>query len=358
MATRLAICGLGQGMDHLEACLENEAIRIVALVDNRENTLDEGRRRIEAVCHHEITPKSYKSLFTLACDDSMKGALDGVILALPHHVYAENWKHIMQLGVSVLKEKPLGRDVAEAIRFLNEAHENNIMLMTAVQRQHHPAYRALRKLLVEPRTVVRSIRIVYGLEPTQSGPATNWRDDTQKSGGGMLIDAGYHMMDLVQFLVGTGHLVSATLTKDKCGREIPCGPKDGEDHCYLTVAKESMLISIECHRSGEKAEHVFVDTEHENGRENGRIELERGTEVFKLTEPSGKVREFCRSWTPALKHQIEKFVENMSNDSLDVQRVAYSQLPVQRIIHDAYALADPFSSGMSDRPRDERREWG
>ena len=356
MATRLAICGLGQGMDHLEACLENEAIRIVALVDDRENTLNEGLKRIEAMYPQEIPPKSYKRLPKLAGDDSMKGELDGVILALPHHVYMTEWDYIMQLGVPVLKEKPLGRNVSEAIYFLHEAHKRDIVLMTAVQRRYHSAYRELRKLIVEPRSVVRSIRIIYRLGRSQSESGKGWRKDTQKSGGGMLLDAGYHMMDLVQFLVGTGQLVSATLTKDVCGREIPCGREDGEDHCYLTVGKDSMLISIECHRSGERAEHVFVDTEHENGRENGRIELERGTEMFKLTEPSGKVREFCGSWKPALKHQIEKFVENISNDSLDVQRVAYSQLPVQRIIHDAYALADPFSFGMSDRPRDERRE--
>ncbi len=175
----------------------------------------------------------------------------------------------------------------------------------------------------------------------------------------MLLDAGYHMVDLVQFLVGTGHLVSATLTKDVRGRgEIPCGPKDGEDHCYLIVSKDSMLISIECHRSEEKAEHVFVDTEHEDSPKIGRIELERGPGMFKLTERSGEVREFCRSWKPALKHQIQKFVENISNPPLDVQKDVYSQLPVQRIIHDAYALADPFSFGTPDRQRDDGSERG
>ena len=358
MATRLAICGLGQGMEHLEACLENEAIRIVALVDRSENKLNEGLKKIEAKYPHEIPPKPYKMLSKLARDRSMKGELDGVILALPHDVYGEEWRHIIQLGVPVLKEKPLGRNVSEAITFLHEAHKSDIVLMTAVQRRYHSAYRELRKLISEPRTVVRSMRIIYRLGRPQSESTKNWRDDTQKSGGGMLLDAGYHMMDLVQFLVGTGHLVSATLTKDVCGREIPCGREDGEDHCYLTVGKDSMLISIECHRSGEKTEHVFVDTEHEDGRENGRIELERRPDMFKLTEPSGKVREFCGRWKSALKHQIEKFVENISNDSLDVQQNAYSQLPVQRIIHDAYALADPFSFGMSERPRDERRERG
>ena len=358
MATRLAICGLGQGMEHLEACLESEAIRIVALVDECENALNEGLKRIEVMYHHKSPPNSYQRLSMLAGDDSTKGELDGVILALPHHVYMKEWDYILQLGVPVLKEKPLGRNVAEAIHFLHKAHKRDIVVMTAVQRRYHSAYRELRELIVEPWSVVRSMRIIYNLGRPQSESGRGWRKDTQKSGGGMLLDAGYHMMDLVQFLVGTGHLVSATLTKDVCGREVPCGREDDEDHCYLTVCKDSMLISIECHRYGEKVEHVFVDTEHESDRENGGIELERRNEMFKLTEPSGKVREFCGRWKPALKQQIEKFVENINNDSLDVQRAAYSQLPVQRIIHDAYALADPFSFGMSERARDERSERG
>ena len=358
MATRLAICGLGQGMDHLEACLESDAIRIAVLVDKCPDTRNVGLKKIEAVYPDKDPPNCYEELHEFVADYSEKDELDGVILALPHDVYGKEWHHIMQLGVPVLKEKPLGRNVSEAITFLHEAHKRDIVLMTAVQRRYHSAYRELRKLIGEPRTMVRSMRIIYRLGRPRSEAAKDWRGDTQKSGGGMLLDAGYHMMDLVQFLVGMGHLVSATLTKDVRGREVPCGREDGEDHCYITVSKDSMLISIECHRSGEKTEHVFIDTEHEDGRENGRIELERGPESFKLTEPSDKVREFCGSWKPALRHQISKFVENMSDDSLNVQQDAYSQLPVQRIIHDAYALADPFSFGMSDLPRDERKEKG
>ena len=357
MATRLAICGLNQGMDHLKACLGNEAIRIVALVDKSRDKREEGLKEIvEAGYPDEELPKSYEKLSELA-PDSPDSKLDGVILALPHHVYGKEWDSIMQLRVAVLKEKPLGRNVSEAIRFLHEAHKENIMLMTAVQRRYHPAYRRLRELLVASPTVVRSIRIIYALGLSASGKnGEDWRKDPEQSGGGMLLDAGYHMMDVVQFLVGTGHLVSATLTKDVCGREVPCGREDGEDHCYLTVSKDSMLISIECHRSREKAEHVFVDIEHE--KESCWIELQRGSEWFKLTDRNGEVSKFHRSWRQALEQQIEKFVENINNDSLDVRQEPYSQLPVQRIIHDAYALADPFSFGMSDRPREEKGEGG
>ena len=96
---------------------------------------------------------------------------------------------------------------------------------------------------------------------------------------------------------------------------------------------------------------MIVDTEDENGQDC-RIELERGPTRFTVTEPSGKVREFERDWRPALKRQIQKFVENISSHSFDI----HSQLPVQRIVHDAYALADQFSFGVPDRPKDEQGE--
>lgn len=354
MEARLAICGLGQGMDHLEACLENKAVQVTALIDKSPETRAEGLKKIKDKYPHEDPPESYEELAELLGDGSRKGDLDGLILALPHHVYTNEWDSVMELGLPVLKEKPLGRTVSEAITFLHEAHKRKVMLMTAVQRRYHPAYRELRRLLTDSETVVRSIRIVYKLGLSQSEAAKSWRDDTQKSGGGMLLDAGYHMMDLVQFLVGTGHLVSATLTMDVDGREIPCGPKDREDHCYLIVGKDSMLISIECHLSGEKTEQVFVDIEHKVDRKNGLIELRRDSETFKLTGPNGEQQEFRSSWKEALRHQIDKFVENISKNSLDVQQDAYSQLPVQRIIHDAYALAAPFSSGMTDLPKEGR----
>ncbi len=168
MAKRLAICGLGQGMDHLEACLENKAIRIVALIDKCPGRRTEGLAKIEAMYPDEDPPESYEELSELAGADSKKGELDGVILALPHHVYIKEWENIMQLGVPTLKKKPLGRNVSEAIAFLHEAHKKDIMLMAAVQRRYHPAYRELRKLLVEPQTVVRSMRIIYTLGRSKS----------------------------------------------------------------------------------------------------------------------------------------------------------------------------------------------
>ena len=234
-------------MDHVDACLDNEAIRIVALVDECQDKRNDGWEKI-GTKYPEIPQKSYKGLRELANDDSMKDKLHGVILALPHHVYTEEWHCIMKLGVPILKEKPLSRNVPEANQFLHEAHTRGIGLMLAIQRRYHPAYRTLRKLIVQQNMAVRSMRIIYKLGLNESSESQGWRGDPQKSGGGMLLDAGYHMVDIVQFLVGTGHLVSATLTKDVDGREVPCSREDIEGHCYLTIGKDSMLISIECHR--------------------------------------------------------------------------------------------------------------
>ena len=274
----------------------------------------------------------------------MKRNLEGVILALPHHVYWEEWDYIMRLDVPILKEKPLGRNLLEANRFLNDAQGRGIALMTAVQRRYHPAYRALRKLISQQR-VVRSIRIIYCLGKNKPSKFGDWRQDIRKSGGAMLLDAGYHMMDLVQFLVGMGHLVSATLTKDRNGREIPCGREDLEDHCYLTICKASMLISIECHLSGEPTERVIVDVVDSRDK-GGVIDLERGRKEFELRRSGYNSRKFNRDWDGSLGGQIDEFVKHIREGSIDFQRLAYSQLPVQRMIHDAYALADPFSSTL------------
>ena len=334
-------------MDHIEACLENKDIRIVALVDKCQEAQQKGYQRIQDAFGN--TPlKCYNGLRELAGDASLKDELDGVILALPHDVYAEEWSNILKLNVPILKEKPLGRDLTEAIRFLNEAQNRGTALMTAVQRRYHPAYRAMREII--SHQTVRSIRIVYCLGRNKYSRSEGWRQDLQKAGGAMLLDAGYHMVDLVQFLVGTVHLVSATLTKDANGREIPCGRTDFEEHCYLTVSKDAMLVSIECHLFGRKAERTLVDIVGISGN-SGLIKLERGMERFELWSPGAGLQTFNRDWKSALTYQVDEFVEHIKKRSLDFQRVAYSQLPVQRIIHDAYALADPFASGMRHQSR-------
>ena len=348
MATRLAICGLGQGMDHVNACLKHECIRIVALVDKCQERQNRGWERIRAK-YPESPCKSYNGLRELVGDNDMKHRLDGVILALPHHAYREEWHYIMGLDVPILKEKPLGRHLFEANSFLLKAHSKDIVLITAVQRRYHAAYRTLRKLINQKQRIY-SIRIIYNLGSNEQSKSEGWRRDLQKSGGGMLLDAGYHMIDLVQFLVGTGQLISATLTKGTTPHEIPCSQQDMEEHCYVTISKNSILISMECHQFGKKTELVFIDTE------DGQIKLERGTDTFKLMEPSGEVHEFDSDWDDALGCQIKEFVENIGNPSLDNQRVAYSQLPVQRIIDDAYALAAQFSLGKVDRPKNGWRE--
>lgn len=328
---RLALIGASkQGREHLAGASEQSTFRFCAICDldseTRAKTLSEYSGVLTGA-------QAFASLQELA-DASL--ALDGLVVALPHHIVKMEWENLLAFGIPLLKEKPLGRNLFEARRFIESARGARVPLVTAVQRRTHPSYQELRRLLTaDPDEVVEQIvaTLHLGFDPTKS--SGTWRDDRTKAGGGALLDSGYHMVDLVQYLIGPVGLVHATLWDNG----VPAGPNVIETDAILTGRAGNAWVRIESRVGGKKGESVEVETSKHRyfaTREGVWCDGEQRVN-------SGK------DWLVAMREQLEDFAGQIRSGSFDDPRV-WEQLPAMRVIDSAYALMSHYGQTSGGMP--------
>ncbi|MFG1911322.1 Gfo/Idh/MocA family protein [Kribbella sp. NPDC048928] len=136
--------------------------------------------------------------------------LDAVDICLPHHLHRGAIVAAAEAGKHVLCEKPLCLSAEEAADVRKAVTENGVTLMCAHNQLFMPAVAKARELLQGG-----TIGTVYEVRTTDSfyndfDPSSmGWRASSKTSGGGELIDTGYHPTYLMLHLAG-GMPVEAT----------------------------------------------------------------------------------------------------------------------------------------------------
>lgn len=128
--------------------------------------------------------------------------VDAVDICLPHHLHADAIVAAAEAGKHVLCEKPLCLTIEEAAKVQQAVTAAGITLMCAHNQLFLPPVAAARTLLQEG-----ILGTVYQARTTDSffnefDPSTmGWRAHRSTSGGGELIDTGYHPTYLLLHLI-------------------------------------------------------------------------------------------------------------------------------------------------------------
>ncbi|MEV6109563.1 Gfo/Idh/MocA family oxidoreductase [Streptomyces sp. NPDC051940] len=156
---------------------------------------------------------------------------DAVDICLPHHLHADAVIAAAKAGKHILCEKPLCLTEAEAERIADAVRDAGVTLMCAHSQLTLPAVARARELLDEG-----ALGAVYELRTTDSffndfDPSTmGWRADAATSGGGELIDTGYHPAYLLLHLADS-RPVSVTAMLSRHRLEF----MEGEDSARVLV---------------------------------------------------------------------------------------------------------------------------
>jgi predicted dehydrogenase len=130
----------------------------------------------------------------LACD------LDGVVIATPSALHAEQAVTALAAGLPVFCQKPLGRDAQEAGAVVAAAERADRLLGMDLSYRHTEAVRRIREqLLAGAIGDVHALELVFH---NAYGPDKPWFKRRDLAGGGCLIDLGTHLVDLALWLTG------------------------------------------------------------------------------------------------------------------------------------------------------------
>jgi predicted dehydrogenase len=202
------------------------AIEVVAVADVVEET---ARRRAA-----ELDAATYTDFRQMI----LEADLDAVDICLPHYLHAEAIVAAAQAGKHILCEKPLCLTVLQADEVQQAVSTAGVTLMCAHNQLYLPAVAKAKQLLDQGilGTVyeVRTTDSFYNdFDPQNMG----WRASAATSGGGELMDTGYHPTYLMLHLAG-GSPVEATALLSRHRLRF----MEGEDSAQVLVRFENGVV--------------------------------------------------------------------------------------------------------------------
>lgn len=186
---RLGFLGVGWiGRHRMEALARDGLAQVAAVADPQQEALE------AAV---EVAPEAER---TESLEELLEHELDGIVIATPSALHADQAVAALERGLAVFCQKPLARDAEETRRVLRAAREADRLLAVDLSYRHVEALRVAEAIVDEGEIgLVHSIDLVFH---SAYGPDKPWLTNPELSGGGCLIDLGTHLVDLALWLTG------------------------------------------------------------------------------------------------------------------------------------------------------------
>ncbi len=130
-------------------------------------------------------------------EDVPEGSYDAAVIALPHDLAPPVARAVLGQGKPILIEKPLGRDLAEARAIVDATQRTKLPSFVGYNYRFIPNVRAaLIKARQGELGKMRSLDFLLG-HGGHPKSAEGWKLRPERAGGGVLIDPGVHLLDLL-----------------------------------------------------------------------------------------------------------------------------------------------------------------
>ena len=137
------------------------------------------------------------------------GKVDAAIIALPHSLNAGVSCELLDAGISILVEKPMALTAAEAENLLSASKDRKASLNVGYTRRCGYGVQFIRQALRENLLgTITTFAVEDGYPFNWKSAGTEFRLD-KNAGGGVLMDLGCHVFDMLMFWFGELTLNSA-----------------------------------------------------------------------------------------------------------------------------------------------------
>lgn len=297
---------------------------------------------LDSICDVDISETSFPCPFFVDYRNVLERKPNIVFVCTSNNELAQIVIDSLENGSNVFAEKPPGRNPDETRKMIAaETRNSHLKLKFGFNHRYHDSIITAKKLVESGRLGnVLSVRGVYG-KSGSSDFQNEWRNQRNISGGGILLDQGIHMLDLMLLFCDSFNEVKSFV--DKVFWDI-----DVEDNVFAILRNKrrqmGMLIS-----SATQWKHTFhMDITLEEGylilkgilsgtRSYGNESLTIARKTYhneNLGNPQEEIYFFDEdfSW----EREIDEFVHCVKND-LPVQVGKSSDaLRVMNLTYDIY----------------------
>jgi predicted dehydrogenase len=226
----LGFAGLGWiGRRRMQAMVADAGVRAAAVADPDPELRDAAIRDAPG------------AVAAISLEELLELDLDGIVIATPSALHAEQAVAALERGVPVFCQKPLGRDAREAAHVVAAARAADRLLDVDLSYRHTTAAQRVKET-VDTGELGR----IYAAElvfHNAYGPDKPWFRDRELAGGGCLIDLGTHLVDLALWLLGSDEVevLGGHVLHD--GRPLPAGSNEVEDYALAELSLDGAVIA-------------------------------------------------------------------------------------------------------------------
>jgi predicted dehydrogenase len=231
---RIGFLGVGWiGRHRMEAILRTGLVDAAAIADPSPEMAAEAGR---------LAPGA-QLVSTL--DELIDVGVDGVVIATPSAMHAEQSIRALERGAAVFCQKPLGRTAAEARAVVDAARRADRLLDVDLSYRFTEGMERIRE-------VVRSGELgrIYAVDlvfHNAYGPDKPWFYDPALSGGGCVMDLGVHLVDLALWTLDFPGVAEVSGRLFAGGEPLGNRPDRVEDYAVATLALETgTAVQLAC----------------------------------------------------------------------------------------------------------------
>ena len=231
---RLGFLGAGWiGQHRLQALVRSGLVEVVAIADPVQVLAEQAA----GVAPGAVVLSGMKAL--------LAQALDGIVIATPSALHAEQTIAALEAGLAVFCQKPLGRTAAETRCVVEAARTANRLLGVDLSYRFVRGIQTMRRLIQAGELgEIYAVELVFH---NAYGPDKAWFYDPVQSGGGCVIDLGLHLVDLALWTLGFPRVLHTTSRLFAHGKPLEAQRTDVEDYAVARLDLDTgATVSLTC----------------------------------------------------------------------------------------------------------------
>lgn len=186
----LGFLGVGWiGRNRMEAIVKNIKTSKISIAEPNSENAQEAMR----MAKNTVLKETPEGLYN-------EPGLDGIVIATPSALHAEQSIAALRAGKAVFCQKPLGRTAKEVKSVVAASKEMNKLLSVDLSYRYTSAFKAVLDVIRNQE--IGKIFAVNLCFHNAYGPDKDWFYDIKRSGGGCVMDLGIHLIDLAMLSLG------------------------------------------------------------------------------------------------------------------------------------------------------------
>ena len=236
---KVGIAGFGIVGKKRYSCLKNDKqFEVIGICDKENSNLSS--KLIGKVKKF----KNYIDLFSLN--------LDAILICLSNDMAAEVTIAALNKNIHVFCEKPPAVNLSQMHKIIRLKNKKiNVKLMYGFNHRFHDSIQEALKIIKSKKLgYIINLKGTYGKSKLITFDQTNWRTDRNIAGGGILLDQGIHLIDLIRLFGGDVLDVKSFILNNFWKHNV-------EDNAYAILKHKKNVVSM-IHSSATQWKHKFI----------------------------------------------------------------------------------------------------